>query len=240
MNSERKSYIGSVLSVVSKAGIRYTGTLIMIDSQNQTLTLQSVKSFGSEGRRGQGKEVPPSEDIYEYIIFKGTDLKEFNVIKVPDKDAKAFQDPAIIETQKKEDREADSRDTVEKEEHHYRGSRRSNYHHKRRNSFEYKLKEEDKAKAIEKYKDDFDFDSMNKKLVKEEVKSPLGIDQKYDKAKSFFDNISNCEIKNKRVDRAEIKKIDTETFGEFETATYDHPFNRRGRRRGYRGGRGRK
>jgi flagellar biosynthesis GTPase FlhF len=238
MNAERKSYIGSVLSVISKAGIRYKGTLIMIDSQNQTLTLQSVKSFGSEGRRGQGKEVPPSDDIYEYIIFKASDLKEFNVIQVPQKDEKSFQDPAIIQTQKKEDKTEERTEKEEeyrqKEEYYGRSEKRPAYHKKRRNSFEYKLKEsEDKESVKEKYKDDFDFDTMNKKVVKGEVK----IEPKYDKKKSFFDSITNCEMKNKRMDRSEIKKIDTETFGEYEVSHFDHS-NRRGRRRRFGRGRG--
>jgi hypothetical protein len=232
MNSERKSYIGSVLSVISKAGIRYKGTLIMIDSQNQTLTLQSVKSFGSEGRRGQGKEVPPSDDIYEYIIFKASDLKEFNVIQVPQKDEKSFQDPAIIQTQKKEEKNEET--TEKKEEYHNRSERKPQFHRKRRNSFEYKLKGEDKETVKEKYKDDFDFDSMNKKLVKGEVK----VETKYDKKKSFFDSISNCEMKNKRMDRTEIKKIDTETFGEYEVSHFDHSNRRGGRRRRFGRGRG--
>ena len=96
---EKKNYLGSVLSLISKSEIRYVGTLVMINSQEQTLTLKHVKSYGSEGRRGGGeKEVPPSEDIYESIKFRATDLQDFYVIRSPDK---KFKDPAIIESESK-------------------------------------------------------------------------------------------------------------------------------------------
>ena len=43
-------FIGSHISLISKSDIRYEGTLYTIDTQESTLALKEVKSFGTEGR----------------------------------------------------------------------------------------------------------------------------------------------------------------------------------------------
>ncbi|KAJ1965634.1 hypothetical protein GGI12_000630 [Dipsacomyces acuminosporus] len=66
---------GNRISLISKSGIRYTGTLNDVNEQEQTISLEQVRSMGTEGRKGNPlEEIPPSNDVYEYIQFRATDV----------------------------------------------------------------------------------------------------------------------------------------------------------------------
>eukprot|EP00775_Hariotina_reticulata_P002566 gene2566-2868_t len=99
-SEEGMPFIGSQISLISKSGIRYEGILHTINMEESSIALQSVRSFGTEGRRADGPQVPPSNETYEFIIFRGEDIQDLTVMhdqppaqppapSVPD-------DPAII------------------------------------------------------------------------------------------------------------------------------------------------
>ena len=57
-----------------------------------------MKSFGTEGRKGGKDEYPPSEVIYEQIVFRGSDVKDLRIEEQNKEKAPPAmpQDPAII------------------------------------------------------------------------------------------------------------------------------------------------
>ncbi|KAK4954768.1 hypothetical protein LTR28_006172, partial [Elasticomyces elasticus] len=81
--------------------IGYVGTLHEINSENSTVALENVRSYGTEGRRGSPEEeIAGSDSIYEYIVFRGSDVKHLN-IEDPPKENKppppqVLNDPAIL------------------------------------------------------------------------------------------------------------------------------------------------
>lgn len=73
-------YIGARISLISKSDIRYCGTLHEINSEKATVALENVFSYGTEGRKGNPEEeIAPSETPYEYIVFRGSDVKDLRI-----------------------------------------------------------------------------------------------------------------------------------------------------------------
>jgi len=256
---QKKDYIGCLMSLISKQEIRYVGTLIAINSKDQTLVLQNVKTYGSEGRRGGGpEELPASSQTYEKVVFRATELKDFSVIKGPEKD---FKDPAILSTEKVEEKKEEKKQPAatgpapattsqpepyyapnyyeEKESYHPQyehGGRRGRGHYQRGRGGPRRTEgsfEEHTVKEVqEKYGGEFDFEAMNKKVESlfKEVKPEVGT--KYDKGKSFYDSISRGKEEKPEgtFDRTKQRQLDADTFD------LDPNYERRGGYRGYRGG----
>ncbi|XP_015174019.1 PREDICTED: protein LSM14 homolog B-A isoform X1 [Polistes dominula] len=85
--------LGSKISLISKADIRYEGRLFTVDPQECTIALANVRSFGTEDRETQ-LPVAPQNQVYEYILFRGSDIKDIRVVNnvnsIPN-------DPAIVQ-----------------------------------------------------------------------------------------------------------------------------------------------
>ena len=75
---------------------RYVGTLIEINSEQSTVSLDNVRSFGTEGRRGGKDEYAPSDAVYEQIVFRGSDVKDLRIEEPAKEKPPMPQDPAII------------------------------------------------------------------------------------------------------------------------------------------------
>lgn len=87
--------IGSKISLISKADIRYEGELFTVDPQECTIALSSVRSFGTEDREASCP-VPAQNQTYDFILFRGTDIKD---IRVMQGQPMPPNDPAIVQHQ---------------------------------------------------------------------------------------------------------------------------------------------
>ena len=59
--SNQNDIIGQKISLITKAGSRYEGTLVEVDREKKTMSLRGVKQMGTEGRRNGVNEIPPQD-----------------------------------------------------------------------------------------------------------------------------------------------------------------------------------
>jgi len=89
-------FLGCKISLISKSEIRYEGILYTIDPKESTIALSKVRSYGTEDRSAE-RQVPPRDEIFEYIIFRAGDIKDLIVDDPPASIAPGLADPAIIQ-----------------------------------------------------------------------------------------------------------------------------------------------
>ncbi|KAK5938085.1 hypothetical protein PMZ80_009674 [Knufia obscura] len=90
--------IGQKFSLISKSEIRYVGTLHEINPEQSTIALEDVLSFGTEDRQVP-KFIPPSPQKFEYIVFRGSDVKDIKINEEPEEPKRPSEppnDPAIL------------------------------------------------------------------------------------------------------------------------------------------------
>lgn len=100
-SSKTNDLVGSLISLITNAKIRYEGTLVKVDQAERAMHLTKVKSYGTEGRQAEGQpNVPPRDGVIESVIFKIDMIQDFQIVKRPEarpepkKDES--QDPAIV------------------------------------------------------------------------------------------------------------------------------------------------
>ncbi|KAI7898966.1 Scd6-like Sm domain-containing protein [Cokeromyces recurvatus] len=96
-----ENYIGSKISLISLSDIRYVGILHSINANDSTVGLKQVRSYGTEGRRERPEEeILPSDNVFDYVVFRGSDIKDLQVFEAPPKPTPPQpvmpQDPAIM------------------------------------------------------------------------------------------------------------------------------------------------
>ncbi|KAM0747192.1 hypothetical protein T439DRAFT_383346 [Meredithblackwellia eburnea MCA 4105] len=96
-----QQYIGALISLISKSDIRYQGILHSINPAEATVSLEKVRSLGTEGRKGNpAEEIPGNDNVYDFIVFRASDVKDLQ-IEAPAAAPTApppIDDPAIVGT----------------------------------------------------------------------------------------------------------------------------------------------
>ena len=67
------------IRIITVSEIRYEGTLYQINKKDKTIALKNVVAFGTEDRRVD-QVIPPSQNVYELIIFKASHIKDITVL----------------------------------------------------------------------------------------------------------------------------------------------------------------
>ena len=70
----------SIIQIITTDQVRYVGILSEINKEDQSVELRNITIFGTEEREVETKVKKESEKL-DLKIFKGSEIKELNVIK---------------------------------------------------------------------------------------------------------------------------------------------------------------
>ena len=243
-------YIGKTISLISNKGLRYVGLLDNINAEDATVALKSVRSFGTEGRMAQAgnpaAEVMPGSDVYEYVVFRGSDVKDLSVLDTPIDEVKpdvyrpSFKEPptqtAPAQAEPQATPEASAHKGTENTGEVAQPqpvSRPEPPRQSQKNDKPQPTKTRPtQSKRVEIPQEEFDFESANARFSRDEAEQAEESGG-YNKLSSFFDTISSSTQQRGAMRWSEEKSLNMDTFGEASVRGRG-----RGRGRGWRGGRG--
>ncbi|RKP26170.1 Lsm14 N-terminal [Syncephalis pseudoplumigaleata] len=103
------AFVGSRISLISNSDVRYVGILHSISTEEATVSLEQVRCFGTEGRKNNpAEELPASNNIYEFVVFRAADIKNLAVLEPPQstqppQPSAMPHDPAIVNVSSRHD-----------------------------------------------------------------------------------------------------------------------------------------
>lgn len=65
--------------IITHSNLRFEGNLYQINAEEKTIALKNVKNFGTEDRNVE-KFVPPNNLVYEFIVFRSTEIQNLIVL----------------------------------------------------------------------------------------------------------------------------------------------------------------
>eukprot|EP00924_Labyrinthula_sp_SR-Ha-C_P015033 maker-scaffold_9-snap-gene-6.48-mRNA-1 protein AED:0.15 eAED:0.15 QI:90/1/1/1/1/1/4/168/312 len=169
--------LGATISLISKKDVRYEGTLAEVNSEESTISLENVKVFGTEDRRTGEGSMAPRDDIFAYVVFSGSDIKDLNVVghQKDKKEKEAPKTPAKPPTQQREEAIKSHKPLKEKPKQETKPKKRTNSNNQKERAvpgmgkhlLNRKLRgvKADSQKNLDKeIENDFDFSAMNEKF----------------------------------------------------------------------------
>lgn len=73
-------YVGKTISLVSKANVRYIGTLATVSAESSSLVLRDVQDYGTEDRVSGAGSIPGNPSVIPEMTFLGTDVADLQVL----------------------------------------------------------------------------------------------------------------------------------------------------------------
>lgn len=225
--------------IVTKSDIRYEGKLYQINATEKTVALKDVKSFGSEDRC-KDRFVPPSDVIYEYIVFRSVEIKDLVVLKdeVPDKKEKVEEAPKKAPEPAKKGKPEEEHKIKEAVKEAPRSEVIENKKEEKKHDYDegdyagHGYGQRDRRNQRNNQKPKFEFDEMIQKLdVIEKNKDENDVECKKYVGDDFFDDLSTSINKTdkRRDDPYQNRRVAKETFGYVPHQSY----NRGGQGHGY-------